>query len=227
MSADAEIAELALLPPEEFVAARDDLARRRKAGGDRAGAAEVRRLRRPSLAAWLAVQVRAQHPASVAALRATSAEVARTQAAAITAGDRDALRRATAARRSALADLSRSVDQVLEATGRPAHHRDGVVASLAAEITAEVASGGLGLPDDFEPAGADEPAGTRAEAPAPENEDRARAARAARAAADQAVAEASAQVSQARRALDRAAQDLAAAEQALATAEQERRHLDR
>lgn len=44
--------ELRRTPPAEFVAARDALARRLRAEGDRERAAEVRRLRRPSVALW-------------------------------------------------------------------------------------------------------------------------------------------------------------------------------
>jgi hypothetical protein len=48
---DAE--ELYRLPPEQFTAARDAAAKAARAGGDRAAAADLKALRRPSVAAWL------------------------------------------------------------------------------------------------------------------------------------------------------------------------------
>ena len=48
---DAE--DLYRLPPEQFTAARDAEAKRRKGEGDKEGAAELAALRRPSVAAWL------------------------------------------------------------------------------------------------------------------------------------------------------------------------------
>jgi hypothetical protein len=51
---DEAIDELYAGPPGDFVAARDALAKRAKADGDAAAAAEVAGLRRPTVAAWLA-----------------------------------------------------------------------------------------------------------------------------------------------------------------------------
>ena len=50
------------LRPEEFTAARDALARRLRAGGDRAGADEIKRLRRPNPPAWALNQVAQTQP---------------------------------------------------------------------------------------------------------------------------------------------------------------------
>jgi hypothetical protein len=49
--------ELYQLPLDEFIAGRDALAVRLKAAGDSAGAAEVKRVRKPSVPAWAANQV--------------------------------------------------------------------------------------------------------------------------------------------------------------------------
>ena len=46
------VRELFTLPPEEFVAARDRLAAELKEAGKADEAAEVKRLRRPSVVAW-------------------------------------------------------------------------------------------------------------------------------------------------------------------------------
>ena len=55
------------LAPEEFVAARDALARRLRKEGRREEAAEVAARRRPSAAAWALNQVARQAPAVVEA----------------------------------------------------------------------------------------------------------------------------------------------------------------
>jgi hypothetical protein len=191
--------ELADVPPEAFVAARDALARERRAAGDDEGAAAVRALRRPSVARWAASRVFREHPDAVDRVRAASSAVAEAQAAAITGGDRDAVRAATADRRAALGELGQVVDRVLADEGRAAHHREEVLHLVEATVTAEVASGTFGLPDDLElptPAPRADPKAARREA-------------AARAERDAAVASARARVRAAR-------EELAAAEAALA-----------
>src|SRR4029453_8730605 len=55
--------ELFGLPPEEFVAARDDLARRLKREGDAKAAARIKALRRPPLSAWAVNRLARQHGA--------------------------------------------------------------------------------------------------------------------------------------------------------------------
>lgn len=55
-------------PPEEFVAARDRLARELRAAGDRAGAARVRALRRPTRAAWALNVAARERPDAAGAL---------------------------------------------------------------------------------------------------------------------------------------------------------------
>ena len=54
--------DLFALPPAEFIAARDALAKRLKADGDATRAAEVKALRRPSVAAWAVNQVARRKP---------------------------------------------------------------------------------------------------------------------------------------------------------------------
>jgi hypothetical protein len=54
---EAKVDELYRLPLAEFTAGRDALAARLKASGDASGAAEVKRLKKPSVPAWAANQV--------------------------------------------------------------------------------------------------------------------------------------------------------------------------
>ena len=53
------------VPPGEFVAARDDAARRARDAGDRDAAAEIRKLRRPTVAAWAVNLLAADSPADI------------------------------------------------------------------------------------------------------------------------------------------------------------------
>jgi hypothetical protein len=143
--------DLADVPPEAFVAARDELAKRLKADGKATEAAEVKKLRKPTVTRWVADQVLRHHASDVDALRRALSRVAEAQEAAITGGDRDALSEATAERRDAVTALGHAVDDVLADHERPAHHRDEVLGAIEGDVTAEVASQGtFGVRDDLE-----------------------------------------------------------------------------
>src|SRR2546430_7875376 len=68
--------DLADVPPEEFVAARDAWAKQLKADGKATQAAEVKKLRKPTVTRWVADQVRRHHAEEVEALRVALHEVA-------------------------------------------------------------------------------------------------------------------------------------------------------
>src|SRR5213083_51534 len=104
--------ELADVAPEDFVAARDALAKELKAAGDVDAAAEVKKLRKPSVQQWIATQVLRHHDDVVDELRRATAAVAAAQEAVIANGDRDALKVATSERRDALRAVGRAVEQV-------------------------------------------------------------------------------------------------------------------
>ncbi|MGI8795043.1 MAG: hypothetical protein ACR2IR_00395 [Acidimicrobiia bacterium] len=147
---DTEGGDLGDVPPEEFVAARDALAKRLKAGGKGPEAAEVKKLRRSTVPQWIAEQVRRHHGDDIDALRTSLRDVAAAQEAAITSGDRDALRDATSKRRDAVNAVGRAVEQVLARHGRPDQLRDDVVSAIESGVTGEVAAGTFGLRDDLE-----------------------------------------------------------------------------
>jgi hypothetical protein len=148
---ESEFDELADVPPEEFVAERDALAKQLKADGKTAEAAEVKKLRKPTVTRWIADQVLRHHAADVDALRRALDKVAAAQESAITRGDRAALSEATEERREAVTALERAVDDVIAGSERPGHHRDEVIGAIEADVTAEVASAGtFGVRDDLE-----------------------------------------------------------------------------
>jgi hypothetical protein len=143
--------DLADVPPEDFVAARDAVAKQLRSDGRADEAAEVKKLRKPTVTRWVADQVLRHHASDVEALRRALRRVAAAQESAITRGDRGALSEATAERREAVTALGHAVDDVLADHERPTHHRDEVLGAIEADVTAEVASQGtFGVRDEFE-----------------------------------------------------------------------------
>lgn len=145
-----QLHDLADLPPEELVAAADQLAKRLRAKGERDRAAEVKRLRKSTVPDWIVGQVRRHHADVVQELRSASLAVPRAQASLITTGDREGLRRAVATHQDTVQALVAVVDQDLARHGRPASYRDDAVSTTESDVTAEVASGSFGLPEDLQ-----------------------------------------------------------------------------
>ena len=127
---DPEVDALFDLPADEFVAARDALAKARRAAGDRAVAAATKQLRRPTLSAWVLNQLARRHPDDVRTLVEQGAALAEAQEQAL-AGARVDLREAGRARTDALRRLTRAAESIFGGQGSAAH-RDEVVATLTA-----------------------------------------------------------------------------------------------
>lgn len=117
---ESEIAELYALPPEEFTGARDALARRLRADGDKAGAERVRALRRPSPALWAVNGLARTEPGAIAALL-QAAEGLRSAQGRLLAGEPGAeMQRSVQAHRDAVSELAEAGRRLLEDAGRPA-----------------------------------------------------------------------------------------------------------
>jgi hypothetical protein len=56
------VSDLYALPPEQFIAARDEAVKQAKAAGDRHLAAEIGKLRRPTVAAWVVNRLAQERP---------------------------------------------------------------------------------------------------------------------------------------------------------------------
>ena len=113
-----DIDDLYALPPEEFTAARDALAKELRAGGDKDTAAAVKKLARPTVAAWALNQLPRRHPDAVTALLDAGAELRRAQRRALS-GIKDAgMSRASALRREAVMDAARLAAGILEDAGK-------------------------------------------------------------------------------------------------------------
>jgi hypothetical protein len=126
--------ELFGLPPEEFVAARDEVARRLRREGDAEAARRVKALRRPSLSAWAVNQLARSRQQALEGLLAAGERLRAAHQAALAGGDAAELRAATRAEREAVAGLvSAALDRLREA-GHPTTEttRDRIAATLHA-----------------------------------------------------------------------------------------------
>ena len=122
--------DLFALPPEEFVAARDRLAAELKDAGNADEAAEVKKLRRPSIVAWAVNAATRERPEEVAALREAGQALRRAQRKALSGGGGEDLRRATDDRRALIQSLA---DAGVAAIGaRGGAHRDAIAATFDA-----------------------------------------------------------------------------------------------
>jgi hypothetical protein len=116
-----EAGDLYGLSLDEFVPARDALAKRLKAEGRREEAEEIVALRKPSVAAWAANQAVRTQPKAARELWEAGDALRRAHAAVVGAkkqGTGDALREATARHRAALRPLVEAVSCLLDHQGR-------------------------------------------------------------------------------------------------------------
>jgi hypothetical protein len=124
------VRDLYALPPEEFIAARDRLAGELKDAGKTDEAADVKKLRRPSIVAWAVNAASRERPEDVAALREAGQELRRAQRKALSGGGGEDLRRATDDRRALIQSLA---DTGVEAIGaRGGTHRDAIAETFDA-----------------------------------------------------------------------------------------------
>lgn len=117
-SVDREIDHLFEIPPEQFVAERDSLAKRLRAGDDAARAKEVAQLRRPTVAAWALDQLARRRPDEVRELVELGDELQRAQRRALSGVGADELRELGARRRRLVERLAQEADEVLRQAGR-------------------------------------------------------------------------------------------------------------
>jgi hypothetical protein len=118
------------LPPDEFVSARDRLAGELKDAGKADEAAEVKKLRRPSVVAWAVNLTSRERPEDVEALREAGQALRRAQRKALSGGGGEDIRRATDARRALIQTLA---DAGVAAIGeRGEAHRDAIAATFDA-----------------------------------------------------------------------------------------------
>ena len=104
------------LPLPQFTAARDELARGLRGEGDRGRAEAIKRLHRPTVAAWALNQVWRVDPRGIEELIAAGQRLRDAQER-LLAGDREPLARATAEERQLVKELARHAERQLVAAG--------------------------------------------------------------------------------------------------------------
>lgn len=125
--------------PEEFVAARNALAKQLKAAGDKETAAEIAQLRRPPVSAWALNQVARQQPDEIGSLLAAAAELS--DALADPAGaDLRAVQRAF---RGAIETTVRATLDLVSASGR--NPSPGLQQAIQATLQAAAVDEGIAL----------------------------------------------------------------------------------
>ena len=133
MNVDRELDALYSGPPEGFVAARDDLAKRLKAADRGDEAAAVKALRRPTVAAWALNRLAHERPASLEPLMKLATELRKAQRGALSGLRGVALRDAVKRRRAVVDRIAGEAIELLEASGRPGEtQRDAVARTLEA-----------------------------------------------------------------------------------------------
>jgi len=147
-----ELDRLYQLPLADFIGARNDLAKRLRADGDRDGAEQVKKLAKPSLTAWAVNQLHFQARPRLDALLATG-ERMRT---AISEGA-GAHQAAMKARREAIAELLAIAAEILDAGGQPLTrvHRQRLLRTLEALASGNAEAVPGRLSQDLEPPGFD------------------------------------------------------------------------
>jgi hypothetical protein len=138
---DDRIRDLYRGAPEDFVRARDALAKDLREADRAEEAAAVKALRKPTVVAWALDRLAERDPEGVGALLDAGAEVRAAQQAALSpGGNAERLRAATTARRQAVTRLAREASDALRESGRaPDAHADDLAATLeAASVDEEV-----------------------------------------------------------------------------------------
>jgi hypothetical protein len=144
---ESEIDRLYGVPLDEFIAQRDELAKRLNREGDREAGASVKALRKPTVGAWALNQAIRRRRKETAALLATAERLRTAQEALLSGGDPGELRKAVREERELTSTLADSAEAIASEAGKsgPAL-RDRVRATLHAaavdeEARAELESG--------------------------------------------------------------------------------------
>lgn len=135
-----QVGDLYRLDPDDFVPARNELAKQVR-NEDRRAATAIRNLSKPTLAAWALNQVAHTSPELVAAVLASTDELSSAQQRAL-AGDRGPLKAAAETRRKAIASATDAAVAALEGAGRAGEaHREALRNTLEAASLDTVARG--------------------------------------------------------------------------------------
>ena len=152
MGIDEDIHDLYGLPPEAFTSARDELAKRLAADGDREASAGVKRLRKPSLVGWALNQLSRRHLTELQALMGAGEALRRAQRRAASGAKDSGFQEATERRRAAIMKLTARATALLAEVGKPTQSAEGDIgrtleaASVDPEAGAQLLAGRLTKP---------------------------------------------------------------------------------
>src|SRR3989442_7028510 len=132
---DGSLQELFAVPPAEFTAARNALAKQLRAAGREEEAKQVAALKRPTAPVWAVNQLARRSPREIEALLEASEQVRKDQ---LRGARGDELRAAMAAQREALAKLEGAAEQILRGAGMQAS----AAATRALQATLQAAATG-------------------------------------------------------------------------------------
>lgn len=134
-SRDSALEELFRTPPATFTKTRDTLAKRLKDEGEDEAAAELKKLRRPSVVAFVLNQLSRAHADDVAELVDVGRELARAQRKAIRGEAPTGLREAIARQREVVASLTSKTTALMKKLGvSTSSHLDEVAGALQAAL---------------------------------------------------------------------------------------------
>lgn len=152
MSINDEIDQLYALSPDGFTSARDELVRRLAANGEKEGAAEIKRLRKPTLVAWALNQLTRRQAKELQAL-VEAGEALRTAQRRAASGVKDSgFQEATERRRTAVMKLTGKATALLTEAGKPSQTAESEIgrsleaASVDPEAGAQLLKGRLSKP---------------------------------------------------------------------------------
>jgi len=135
---ETELDRLYGLPVDEFVAARDALAKQARAEGENAIAGRVKALRKPSVSAWVANRLARENELDVQRLLKAGHELTEAQVAAVAGKEHNAFLKARADEQHALARLAAAARAIIKREGIGAATLERVTQTLrAAAVDAE------------------------------------------------------------------------------------------
>jgi hypothetical protein len=152
VSTDQEIDDLFSVPPDRFTSARDELARRLSGADSKEEAAEIKKLRKPTLSAWALNQLPRRYGKELAQL-VEAGEALRTAQRKAASGMKDSgFQDAANRRRKAVGDLTSKGIEVLSEQGKPSQSAEAEIgraleaASVDTEAGEQLLRGRLSKP---------------------------------------------------------------------------------
>jgi hypothetical protein len=133
-----EIDRLYGLPLDEFVAARNELAKRAREEGERALATRIKELRKPNVSAWVINRLVRERELDIQRLLKAGERLAQAQVATVEGGDPEGFLEARRDEQRALAQLTKAARELVEREGHGVSAIEPITRSLrAAAVTEE------------------------------------------------------------------------------------------